>query len=96
MPPNAFLFTALKIRSYPAGSKCKIDEHTMRLEENGDIHNQERFFFGLCPVSLRTSSSQGCSPNCFSELKVNIYIAFHSYFYCKQINLISADSNSKS
>ena len=32
--------------------------------------NEERFYFGLCPVSLKTSSVQDPSANQLNELKV--------------------------
>ena len=32
--------------------------------------NEERFYFGLCPVSLKTSSVQDPSSNQLNELKV--------------------------
>ena len=43
-------------------------QHSINLEDGG--YHEERFFFGLCPVSLKTSSKQDTFSTSISELKV--------------------------
>ena len=47
----------------------KINDHSINLEDSG--HNEQRFFFGLCPISLKTSCTQDGASTSLSELKVN-------------------------
>ena len=51
------------------GDQVTLMNHPLNREEGG--HNEERFFFGLCPISLSTSSIQNESTSTsLRELKV--------------------------
>ena len=58
----------LPIRHFSKAEEVKINDHSINLEDSG--HNEQRFFFGLCPISLKTSSTQDVESTSLSELKV--------------------------
>ena len=58
----------LSIRYKLPGQGLQVNEHSINVEDAR--HNEERYFFGLCPVSLRTSCLQDPSSTTFTELKV--------------------------
>ena len=62
------MFTVLRIRYGSKAEGVKINDHSINLEDSG--HNEQRFFFGVCPISLKTSSTQNDTATSLSELKV--------------------------
>ena len=61
--------SVLSIRYSIKGEKVKHTDHLVDHEEGG--HNEERFFFGLCPISLNTLSIQNeATSTSLRELKV--------------------------
>ena len=77
----------MSIRYHSKSEGVQVYEHSVILQDG--VHNEERFFFGLCPVSLRTSCLQDTSSTSFSELKVMVINRAAINIYFKGINLLS-------
>ena len=58
----------LPIRYTSKDNELHCVDHPVKLEDAR--HNEERFFFGICPVSLKTSSSKEKPSDASTELKV--------------------------
>ena len=61
--------------SYYTDEGCLKDvENKIKLDD--PRHIEERFFFGLCPISLKTSYSEDGTSDTSKELKVSITLLY--------------------
>ena len=65
-----FILIVVKLSYYTDEGCLKNVEHKIRLDD--PRHIEERFFFGLCPISLKTSYSEDGTSDISNELKVKI------------------------
>ena len=65
-----FILIVAKLSYYTDEGCLKDVEHKLKLDD--PRHIEERFFFGLCPVSLKTSYSEDGTPETSKELKVRL------------------------
>ena len=73
---NNVLFILIVVKlSYHTKEGCLKDvEHKIKLDD--PRHIEERFFFGLCPISSKTSYSEVGTPDTSKELKVRITLRY--------------------
>ena len=65
------IFISIVVKLSHTDEGCLNDvEHKMKLDD--PRHIEERFFFGLCPISLKTSYSEDGASDTSKELKVRI------------------------
>ena len=77
-----YFFTVIQIRYLSRDGNVQTQEFSINLAKN-----EERFYFGLCPVSLKTSSVQDSSSNQLNELKVTEID--WQWFDCKCCSIIA-------
>ena len=65
-----FILIVLKLSYYTDEGCLKDVEYNIKLDD--PRHIEERFFFGLCPISLKTSYSEDGTSDSSKELKVKI------------------------
>ena len=65
-----FILIVVKLSYYTKEGCLKDVEHKIKLDD--PRHIEERFFFGLCPISLKTSYSEDAASDTSKELKVRI------------------------
>ena len=75
-----FILIVVKLSYYTDEGCLKDVEHKIKLDD--PRHIEGRFFFGLCPISLKTSYSEDGSSDATKELKVKIkFGTFDDYLY---------------
>ena len=68
-----FILIVVKLSHTDEG--CLKDvEHKIKLDD--PRHIEERFFFGLCPISLKTLYSEDGASDTSKELKVSITLLY--------------------
>ena len=65
-----FILIVARLSYYTDEGSLKDVEHKIKLDD--PRHLEERFFFGLCPISLKTSYSEDGTSDTSNELKVRI------------------------
>ena len=65
-----FILIVVKLSYYTDKGCLKDVDHKIKLDD--PRHIEERFFFGLCPISLKTSYSEDGPSDTSKELKVRI------------------------
>ena len=68
------ILIVVKLSYYTDGGCLKDVENKIKLDD--PRHIEERFFFGLCPISLKNSYSEDGTSDSSKELKVKIRLLY--------------------
>ena len=74
------ILIVVKLSYYTKEGCLKDVEHKIKLDD--PRHTEERFFFGLCPISLKTLYSEDGTPGTSKELKVRIKLLHFRSLIC--------------
>ena len=84
--PCFFLFLIVILLRYESKTNgIQNIEHSIKLEDAR--HDEDRFFFGMCPVSLKTASTEEQSSSASKELKVTVINDIKTCFFLRMICL---------